>query len=86
MVNSTARMHFGVVSDYPVIHTHRLIQREEEGNEALPPGWFQWQQMDGTAMYQDKNLHIASISRPLPGVRLGELRKCCYEGGTHRRA
>ncbi|KAJ8593368.1 hypothetical protein M405DRAFT_930890 [Rhizopogon salebrosus TDB-379] len=86
MVRSAARMHFGVVSNYPVIHTHRLIQREEGGSEALPPGWFQYQLGDGTARHQDNNLHISSIYRPLPGVRLGESRKCCYEGGTHRRA
>jgi hypothetical protein len=79
-------MHFGVVSNYHVIHTHRLIQREEGGNEALPPEWFQFQMTDGTAMYLDGNLHIAAFYRPLPGVRLGESRKCYYEGGTHRRA
>ncbi|KAJ8593360.1 WD40 repeat-like protein [Rhizopogon salebrosus TDB-379] len=40
------------------------------GNEALPPGWFQFQLEDGTLVYQDYNLHMSSWYRPLPGIRL----------------
>ncbi|KAJ8593339.1 WD40 repeat-like protein [Rhizopogon salebrosus TDB-379] len=40
------------------------------GNEVLPPGWFQFQLTNGPAVYHNNNLHMSSIYRPLPGVRL----------------
>jgi hypothetical protein len=33
-------------------------------------------------LYQDNSLIMVSLHRPLPGVRLGELRKCRQEQGT----
>ncbi|KAG2754182.1 hypothetical protein P692DRAFT_20721120 [Suillus brevipes Sb2] len=48
---------------------------EAGGNEALPPLWQQFQVLDET-QYQDDTLVLASDIRPLPGVRLGEQRKC----------
>ncbi|KAJ8591137.1 hypothetical protein M405DRAFT_932338 [Rhizopogon salebrosus TDB-379] len=54
----------------PYGEQHRQDALWSEENEALPPGWFQFQLTDGTAMYQDVNLHMASFYRPLPGVRL----------------
>jgi hypothetical protein len=55
--------------------THQLTQSEAGGNEALPPLWQQFQVSDQT-VYQDDTLVIPSYNRPLPGVRLGEQRKC----------
>ncbi|KAJ8591141.1 WD40 repeat-like protein [Rhizopogon salebrosus TDB-379] len=49
---------------------HRQDALWSGGNEALPPGWFQFQMTNGTAVYHNNNLHISSIYRPLPGVRL----------------
>ncbi|KAG2059923.1 WD40 repeat-like protein [Suillus hirtellus] len=42
----------------------------EGGNEALPPRWQQFKVLNGTTQYQDDTLTIASVNRPLPGVRL----------------
>ncbi|KAJ8593361.1 hypothetical protein M405DRAFT_605538 [Rhizopogon salebrosus TDB-379] len=88
LVASPARVARPARTDRPPPYgeQHRQDALWSGGNDALPPGWFQWQLTNGTAMYQDDNLHMASFYRPLPGVKLGELRKCCYEGGTHRRA
>jgi hypothetical protein len=66
-------MHVGAVSNCAVISTHWLIEHGEGGNDVLPPGWFQYQLEDAT-QYQDDSLHIVSIHRPSPGVRLGELK------------
>ncbi|KAG2744191.1 hypothetical protein P692DRAFT_20745256 [Suillus brevipes Sb2] len=52
------------------------------GNDALPPLWQQFQVSDQT-VYQDDTLVIASYNRPLPGVRLGEQRKCYWERQIH---
>ncbi|KAJ8593367.1 WD40 repeat-like protein, partial [Rhizopogon salebrosus TDB-379] len=57
---------------------HRQDALWSEGNDALPPGWHQYQLTDGTAVYQDDNLHIASFHRPLPGVRLDRPRRLIY--------
>ncbi|KAG2737530.1 WD40 repeat-like protein [Suillus brevipes Sb2] len=43
----------------------------EGGNDALPPLWHQFQVSDLT-VYQDDTLVIATINRPLPGVRLDD--------------
>ena len=59
----------------PSCDTHQLTQSEAGGNEALPPLWHQFQVLEHT-VYQDDTLVIASDNRPLPGVRLGEERKC----------
>jgi hypothetical protein len=59
----------------PSCDTHQLTQSEAGGNDALPPLWQQYQVSDRT-VYQDDTLVIASVNRPLPGVRLGEQRKC----------
>ena len=57
--------------------THQLDQLEAGGNEALPPRWQQFEGSDGsTQYYQDDTLDLVSSNRPLPGVRLGEQRKC----------
>jgi hypothetical protein len=55
--------------------THQLTQSEAGGNEALPPLWQQYQVLD-QIHYQDDALVMTSFNRPLPGVRLGEQRKC----------
>jgi hypothetical protein len=60
----------------PPCDTHQLDQLEAGGNEALPPHWQQFEGSDGSTLYQDDTLVIASFNRPLPGVRLGEQRKC----------
>jgi hypothetical protein len=48
---------------------------EAGGNEALPPRWHQYNVLDRNR-YQDDTLAMVSLNRPLPGVRLGEQRKC----------
>ncbi|KAG2742051.1 WD40 repeat-like protein [Suillus brevipes Sb2] len=48
---------------------HRQDALWEGGNEALPPLWHQYEVLDQTE-YQDDTLIIASLNRPLPGVRL----------------
>jgi hypothetical protein len=55
--------------------THQLTQSEAGGNEALPPRWQQFEVLDQT-FYQYDTLVTSSLNRPLPGVRLGEQRKC----------
>ncbi|OAX34979.1 WD40 repeat-like protein [Rhizopogon vinicolor AM-OR11-026] len=40
------------------------------GNEALPPGWWQYEAGNGDTSYQDNNLVMSSGNWPLPGVRL----------------
>jgi hypothetical protein len=59
----------------PSCDTHQLTQLEAGGNEALPPLWQQYEVSDRT-YYQDDTLTMGSLNRPLPGVRLGEQRKC----------
>jgi hypothetical protein len=59
----------------PSCDTHQLNQMEVGGNEALPPLWQQYEALDGI-QYQDDRLTMSSWNRPLPGVRLGEQRKC----------
>jgi hypothetical protein len=59
----------------PSCDTHQLNQLEAGGNEVLPPSWQQYKVLDQTE-YQDDTLVISSLNRPLPGVRLGEQRKC----------
>ncbi|KAJ8580795.1 WD40 repeat-like protein [Rhizopogon salebrosus TDB-379] len=73
-VGSPARVARSARTDRPPPYG---VQRRQDalwsgGNEALPPGWFQYQLTDGTARHQDNNLHISSIYRPLPGVRLDQ--------------
>jgi hypothetical protein len=48
---------------------------EAGGNEALPPLWQQYE-VSNNIQYQDNTLIMVSWNRPLPGVRLGEQRKC----------
>ncbi|KAJ8592608.1 hypothetical protein M405DRAFT_33173 [Rhizopogon salebrosus TDB-379] len=49
---------------------HRQDVLWKGGNEALPPWWSQWEVGDGITRYQDDNLIMVSLNRPLPGVRL----------------
>jgi hypothetical protein len=60
----------------PPCDTHQLNQLEAGGNEALPPRWQQYEASDGSTLYQDDTLVMESSNQPLPGVRLGEQRKC----------
>jgi hypothetical protein len=60
----------------PHCDTHQLNQLEAGGNEALPPHWQQFEAPGGDTRYQDDTLVLVSSNRPLPGVRLGEQRKC----------
>jgi hypothetical protein len=62
---------------------HCPAKQEAGGNEALPPRWGQFKVGDGETEYQDENLVMISWNRPLPGVRLGELRKYFQERSTH---
>jgi hypothetical protein len=59
--------------------THQLNQLEAGGDEALPPRWQQFEGSGGDTRYQDNTLVFVSSNRPLPGVRLGEQRKCYLE-------
>jgi hypothetical protein len=59
----------------PPCDPHQLTQLETGGNEALPPCWHQFKVSDRT-YYQDDTLIMVSLNRPLPGVQLGEQRKC----------
>ena len=61
---------------------HCLLNKKPGGNEALPPLWHQFE-LAGDAAYQDDDVVMASWDRPLPGVRLGELRKYCREQCTN---
>jgi hypothetical protein len=54
---------------------YQLTQLEAGGNEALPPLWHQFKALDAIR-YQDDTLTMVSSNRPLPGVRLGEQRRC----------
>jgi len=76
MVNSTARMRFGRVSDLDVILTDHRDSRETGGNEALPPLWKEFKVLGNKTRYEDNNLYMGSWCRPLPGIRLGEQAKC----------
>jgi hypothetical protein len=62
---------------------HWLLNKKAGGNEALPPQWRQFNLKAGDTHYQDGALSMVSWNRPLPGVRLGELRKCYHERGTY---
>jgi hypothetical protein len=66
----------------PSSDTHRLTQSEAGGNEALPPLWQQFRVLDHL-IYQDDTLAMTTINRPLPGVRLGEQRKCYQKRQFH---
>jgi len=81
MVHSNARIRFGEVSNRVVISVVWL-NKTSGGNEALPPQW-QLYEVGGDVRYQDDNLMMVSCNRPLPGMRLGELRKCYHEQGTY---
>jgi hypothetical protein len=81
MVHSNAKMRFGKVSNRVVISAG-CLNKTPGGNEALPPQW-QLCELGGNVYYQDDNLVLVSLKRPLPGVRLGELRKCYHKQGTH---
>ena len=81
MVHSNAKMRFGKVSNRVVISAG-CLNKTLGGNEALPP-WWRLFEVGGNVDYQDDNLVLVSWNRPLPGVRLGELRKCYHEQGTH---
>ncbi|KAJ8586304.1 WD40 repeat-like protein [Rhizopogon salebrosus TDB-379] len=72
LVASPARVAHPARMDCPPPYgeQHRQDALWSGGNEALPPGWHQFQMTDGTARHQDNNLRIVSIYRPLPGVRL----------------
>jgi WD40 repeat protein len=72
MVPSISGTHFGRVSKS--FNTHWPTQQEAGGNEALPPRWDQSIGEGNKIVYQDHNLGMTSWRRPLPGVRLGELR------------
>jgi hypothetical protein len=79
-VRNTVGTHNGKVSsECVVISTYRLNDQEMKCSlSSMRVGM-------GT-LYQDNSLIMVSLNRPLPGVRLGELRKCCQEQGTHSRA
>ena len=81
MVHSNAKMHFGKVSNHIVISAG-CLNKTPGGNEALPPQWY-LSNVGGDLYYQDDNLVLVSWNRPLPGVRLGELRKCYRKQGAH---
>jgi len=81
MVHSTARMPFGKVSNRVVISAGWL-NKKPGGYGALPPRW-QLFEVGGNAQYQDDDLMMVSWYRPLPGVRLGGLRKCYHEQGAY---
>jgi len=81
MVHSNAKMRFGKVSNRVVISAG-CLNTTPGGNRALPPQW-QLLEAGGNVYYQDDNLVLLSWNRPLPGVRLGELRKYYNEQGTH---
>jgi len=81
MVHSNAKMRFGKVSNRVVLSAG-CLNETPGGNEALPPRWHLFE-VEDNVQYQDDNLVLASWNRPLPGVRLGELRKCYNEQGTH---
>jgi len=81
MVHSNVKMHFGKVSNRVVISAGCLI-KTPGGNETLPP-WWQLYDVGGYGWYQDNKLAMVSSNRPLPGMRLGELRKCYHEQGTY---
>ena len=81
MVHSNAKMRFGKVSNRVVISAG-CLNKTPGGNEALPPQW-QLFEVGGNVYYQDDNLMLVSWNLPLPGVRLGELRKCYHKQGTH---
>ena len=72
MVHSTARTHCGKVCNIFWSCTNRLVKQETGGNEALPPGWQEYDDGHHKIRYQDDNLFLNSPKRPLPGVRLGE--------------
>jgi len=81
MVRSNAKMRFGKVSNHVVISAG-CLNKTPGGNDALPPQW-RLSEVGGNVYYQDVNLVLASWNRPLPGVRLGELRKCYHNQDTH---
>ena len=81
MVHNNARMRFGKVSNCVVISAE-CLNKTLGCNEALPPLWQQYE-VGSDVLYQDDNLMMVSLNRPLPGVRLGELRKCHHEQGTY---
>ncbi|OAX44096.1 hypothetical protein K503DRAFT_543076 [Rhizopogon vinicolor AM-OR11-026] len=49
---------------------HRQDALWEGGDEALPPGWGQFNAGDDDTLYQDDEVVMVSLNRPLPGVRL----------------
>ncbi|KAJ8584191.1 WD40 repeat-like protein, partial [Rhizopogon salebrosus TDB-379] len=51
---------------------HRQDALWEGGNEALPPRWQRFEMGDGITQYQDDNLVMVSLNRPVPGVGLDE--------------
>jgi len=81
MVHSNAKMRFGKVSNRVVISAG-CLNKTSGGNEALPPRW-QLFEVGDNVYYGDHNLMLVSWNRPLPGVKLGELIKCCHKQGTH---
>ena len=81
MVHSNAKMRFGKVSNRVVISAG-CLNKTPGGNEALPPQWHLFG-VGSNVCYQDDNLVLASWNPPLPGVRLGELRKCYHKQGAH---
>ncbi|KAJ8597767.1 WD40 repeat-like protein [Rhizopogon salebrosus TDB-379] len=56
---------------YGAQHRQDALWKEVGGNEALPPRWQQFELGDDDTQYQDDNLVMVSLNRPLPGVRLG---------------
>jgi hypothetical protein len=68
--------------EQPGCDAHCPAKQEAGGNEALPPRWHQFE-AEGDMYYQDDNLVMSSLNRPLPGVRLGEPRKYCQERSIH---
>ncbi|KAJ8589276.1 WD40 repeat-like protein, partial [Rhizopogon salebrosus TDB-379] len=56
---------------YGAQHRQDALWEEVGGNEALPPGWHQFEVGGSKTQYQDDNLIMSSWNRHLPGVRLG---------------
>jgi len=82
MVHSNAKIHFGKVSNRVVMSASRCLIKTPGGNEDFPP-WWQLYDVGGYVWYKDNKLVMVSSNRPLPGMRLGGLRKCYHEQGTY---
>jgi len=76
-VHSTAKMHFGKVSNRFVMSTDRLNNNQSGMKRSL---------LCGETRYRDENLYMVSWIRPLPGARLGQRRICHWQRRAHDRS